>query len=182
MGSGYPEVEFSDYSAFKMGEEELGRARKVAEEIWGNNRRLNIRQQTVCKGYDYEINERGIVAEWAFCVYMGIERKPICGEDRGYDCEWKGMRVGVKSTRYREGALIELYRHYRDPIDVYALVVDMSPWFRMAGWVWKGEFWEKGGEWNIYSDAKPSKFMSQSQLYPIEWLKYGGISERQASG
>ena len=74
-------------------------------------------------GNPLDMDELGMVAEFAFCKYWNIfcdiAPAPKSG---GYDCILNGKRIDIKATHYKDGRLIKTLKENKD-VDCYALAI-----------------------------------------------------------
>lgn len=82
-----------------------------------------------------DIDEMGVMAEYAFCKYHNIFFDPTVHARSGtYDCVLKGKRVDVKSTNYPDGKLIATIKGNAD-VDVFVLAVITGNVVRFPGYI-----------------------------------------------
>jgi len=71
----------------------------------------------------YAIDEDGTIGEYAFCKHFNIFFDPSVSVRSGsYDCLYKGKRIDVKTTRYKEGELIATTKVNPD-VDIFVLAI-----------------------------------------------------------
>jgi hypothetical protein len=67
------------------------------------------------------IDEDGMMAEYAFCKHHNIFPDIVPGPRSGScDCVYKGKRIDIKSTRYKNGRLLATLKDNPD-VDLYVL-------------------------------------------------------------
>jgi len=120
----------------------------------------------------FQIDIDGCMGEIALCkhlnIYPDLDAKPVGqATDRG-DCEYRGLAIDVKTTRYKTGRLpCALWKN--NMVDVYVLMIaDGSPSLRCAGWAYAAEL--KRQE-NIKDLGRGELYiMEQNQLTDIQYL------------
>lgn len=109
------------------------------------------------------LDEDGMIAEYAFCKHFNIFPDIVPGPRSGsYDCIFKGKRIDVKSTRYRDGRLLATLKDNPD-VDVYVLaILEEDNVVRFPGYATKA---------SLCNDARKTNFgrgygysMSQGEL------------------
>lgn len=86
----------------------------------------------------------GILGEYAFCMYAGIDTAPIFdtslrssldGTDSG-DAVYNGMNIDVKTTKYANGSLlIKKYKLDNPNIDAYVLITGYFGRYEFKGFI-----------------------------------------------
>ena len=86
------------------------------------NRCGNINDPRVT-GDALDIDEQGMIAEYAFCKYWNVflDTTPTV-RSGGYDCILGGKRFDIKSTHYKNGKLLKTLKDNND-VDCYALAI-----------------------------------------------------------
>ena len=95
----------------------LGNLRSIA------SRGTGIKDVQMGKQSPLEIDEFGIMGEYAFCKHFNIFFDPVTyARAGGYDCILRGKRVDIKTTPYTSGKLIATLKKNMD-IDVFVLAI-----------------------------------------------------------
>jgi hypothetical protein len=82
-----------------------------------------------------DIDEMGVIAEFAFCKHYNIFFNPAIHARSGtYDCILKGKRIDIKSTARPDGRLIATIKGNPD-IDVFVLAIVMGNIVRFPGYI-----------------------------------------------
>lgn len=86
------------------------------------NRCSNIGDPRVT-GDALDIDEQGMIAEFAFCKYWNVflDFTPTV-RSGGYDCILRGKRLDIKSTHYKDGRLLKTLKE-NNHVDFYALAI-----------------------------------------------------------
>lgn len=132
------------------------------------SRENNVKDMRVGNDSSEAIDLEGMAAEIAYCklmnIYVDMDTNPP--EMPAFDCVSRlGVRVDVKSTKYRNGHLIATLRKIKKPPDKYVLVVGEFPSYSVVGEVWAEDLLHEGnlknfGYGNCYA-------VTQSELNPI---------------
>jgi len=132
------------------------------------SRENNVKDMRVGNDSSEAIDLEGMAAEIAYCklmnIYVDMDTNPP--EKPAFDCISRlGVRVDVKSTKYRNGHLIATLRKVKKPPDKYVLVVGEFPSYSVVGEVWAEDLLDEGnlkdfGYGNCYA-------VTQSELNPI---------------
>jgi len=86
-----------------------------------------------------EIDRDGLIAEYAFCKHFNVFPDLVPSPRSGsYDCQVKGQRVDIKSTRHKNGRLLATLKNNED-VDVYVLAIIDENEVEFIGWVYKNE-------------------------------------------
>lgn len=71
----------------------------------------------------FEIDEDGVIGEYAFCKAKNIFFDPSASPRSGsYDCIFMGKRIDIKTTRYAQGRLTATTKRNPD-VDIYVLAI-----------------------------------------------------------
>jgi len=132
------------------------------------SRENNVKDLRVGNDSSEDIDLEGMAAEIAYCKLMNIYVDMVTDppEMPSFDCISRlGVRVDVKSTKYRNGHLIATLRKVKKPPDKYVLVVGEFPSYSIVGEVWAEDLLLEGnlkdfGYGNCYA-------VTQSELEPI---------------
>ena len=96
--------------------------------VLGNMRTISARAGAVSdkqmgKQPAFEIDEDGVVGEYAFCKAKNIFFDPSASPRSGsYDCVLMGKRIDIKTTRYAQGRLAVTTKRNSD-VDIYILAL-----------------------------------------------------------
>lgn len=100
-------------------------------------RASNVKDAKVGDLSNIQIDEDGMIGEYAFCKKMNIFPDLIPGPRSGsYDCVFMGKRVDVKSTRRENGRLLSTTKN-NDDVDVYVLAIILGNKVRFPGFALK---------------------------------------------
>jgi len=95
----------------------LGNLRTFTDRVVG------VQDRQVGKNEPNEIDEDGVLAEFAFCKHWNIFFNPVPHPRKwSYDCMLKGRRIDIKSTRYKDCHLFGPKRR-NEEIDIYVLAI-----------------------------------------------------------
>ena len=117
----------------------------------------------------FDIDEDGVIAEYAFCKHFNIFFDPSAYPRSGsVDCYYKGQKIDIKSTRHKTGRLLATLKKNED-VDVYVLAIISNNEITFPGWAYATELCQESnlkdlGYGNGYA-------MDQSQLN--QWKKNG---------
>ena len=82
----------------------------------------------------------GVVGEYAFCkrnnIFPDLVASPRSGS---YDCIFKGYRIDVKATHYKDGRLLATTKKNND-VDRYVLAIVDGRKIYFPGWIEKDDF------------------------------------------
>ena len=107
----------------------LGNMRTIA------SRSAGITDAQVGKQNPLDIDEMGVMAEYAFCKHHNIFFDPTTYARSGsYDCVLMGKRIDIKSTTYPDGRLIATVKGNPD-VDVFVLAVVMGSVIKFPGYI-----------------------------------------------
>ena len=151
-----------------LNENEQRLAKFLAKSRYETNRANNVVDLKIGSDSNEYVDLEGMAAEIAYCklmnLYVDMETDPP--EMPSFDCDSRlGVRVDVKSTKYRDGHLIATLRKAKKPADKYVLVVGEFPSYSVVGEVWAEDLLHEGniknfGYGNCYA-------VTQSELEPI---------------
>lgn len=86
-------------------------------------RAAGVVDRKIGKQTGLEIDEDGMMAEFAFCKHFNIFPDLVPGPRSGScDCIYMGKRIDIKSTRYSNGKLLATTKDNPD-VDIYVLAV-----------------------------------------------------------
>lgn len=95
----------------------LGNARTIAA------RAGSVNDKQMGKQPAFEIDEDGVIGEYAFCKAKNIFFDPSASPRSGsYDCVLMGKRIDVKTTRYAQGRLAVTAKRNPD-VDIFVLAI-----------------------------------------------------------
>jgi hypothetical protein len=84
-----------------------------------------------------EIDLDGLMAEWAFCKYKNVFPDLVASPRSGTcDAIVNGLRIDVKSTRYKNGRLLVTLKDNPD-VDIYVLAIISKNDVTFVGWEYK---------------------------------------------
>ena len=87
------------------------------------NRSTSVKDKQIGKQDIHETDENGTTGEYAFCksknILFDISLNPRSGS---YDCIYKGKRIDIKTTKYKNGSLVATKKINPD-IDVFVLAI-----------------------------------------------------------
>lgn len=117
-------------------------------------------------GNAIENDEDGFIGEYAFCKannlfpdITGIPRR------RGYDCLFKGHRIDVKTTKYKNGKLM-VYDSNNTEVDVYVMAIVDGDTVTFPGYCTVKRFYEESAKF-ANSDGQTFRYeMTQDKLTP----------------
>lgn len=135
--------------------------------IIGNMRSISARAGSVTdvqmgKNNPLDIDEDGVIGEYAFCKHWNIFFDPSVSPRSGsYDCLLHHRRFDIKTTRHKEGKLIATMKHNPD-VDIYALAVLIGNTVLFPGYALQNDLCQES---NITDLGYGSGYaMTQSQL------------------
>jgi hypothetical protein len=94
------------------------------------------------KQADWLTDLEGIAGEIAACRYFKVypDTETNLTVLPGFDLmTWKGSRVDVKTTKYRNGKLLATLKKDVNACDIYVLVVGEFPTYELVGYATSGE-------------------------------------------
>lgn len=95
----------------------LGNARTIAA------RAGSVNDKQMGKQPAFEIDEDGVIGEYAFCKAKNIFFDPSASPRSGsYDCVLMGKRLDIKTTRYAQGRLAVTTKRNPD-VDIFVLAL-----------------------------------------------------------
>jgi len=116
-----------------------------------------------------EIDEDGVIAEYAFCKHFNIFFDPSAYPRSGsVDCVYKGQRIDIKSTRYSTGRLLATLKK-NEEVDVYVLAIITGKEVIFPGWAYARDLYREENIKNL--GHGPGYVMEQSQL--SQWKQNG---------
>ena len=102
-------------------------------------RAANIKDARMGDLSGLQMDEDGVIGEYAFCKKMNIFPDLIPGPRSGsHDCIFMGKRIDVKSTRREDGRLLTTLKN-NDDVDVYVLAIIIGNKVRFPGFAPKKE-------------------------------------------
>lgn len=120
----------------ELNEAEQRLAKFLAKARYENARSKNIPNKKIGPQSNELTDLEGIAGELAFCKLMNVYpnlQTVVIPED---DCLLlNGLRVDVKTTKYKNGRVLAASWKEENTIDVYALMVGEFPSYRFAGMI-----------------------------------------------
>jgi hypothetical protein len=114
-----------------------------------------------------DIDEDGVIAEYAFCRHFNIFFDPSAYPRSGsVDCVYKGFKIDIKSTRHENGRLLATLKN-NDEVDVYALAIITGREVRLVGWAYSKDLCKEENITNLGHGEGYA--LNQNQLR--EWKK-----------
>ena len=102
-------------------------------------RAANVRDARMGDLSGLQMDEDGMIGEYAFCKKMNIFPDLIPGPRSGsYDCILNGRRIDVKSTRWSDGRLLATLKN-NDDVDIYVLAIIDGNVVKFPGFALKRE-------------------------------------------
>mgnify|MGYP001284669909 FL=1 len=151
-----------------LNENEQKFAEYLAKKRWDFNRDKGTPHLYSGPQPDEQTDVEGMGGELAYCklmnIYPDFETNPT--EMPTYDCVSRlGVRIDVKTTKFRSGHLIAPLAKAKKPPDKYVLVVGEIPTYSIVGEVWAVDLLHEGnlkdfGYGNCYA-------VTQVELNPI---------------
>lgn len=109
-------------------------------------RAANVRDARMGDLSGLQMDEDGMIAEYAFCKKMNIFPDLIPGPRSGTcDCIMQGKRIDVKSTRRENGRLLATLKDNSD-VDIYVLAIVADNKVRFPGFALKKDLCVKANE------------------------------------
>jgi len=111
----------------------------------GNMRHIACRSNFVTdtqvgKQGKFDIDQDGVIGEYAFCKYHNIFMSVDLSIRSGsFDCMIRGKRIDVKTTRVKNGRLIKTLKENQD-VDIYVLAILDGNTVTFPGWIEKENF------------------------------------------
>ena len=103
-------------------------------------RAANVKDARIGDLSGLQMDEDGMIGEYAFCKKMNIFPDLIPGPRSGsYDCIFMGKRIDVKTTRRKNGRLLSTLKD-NDDVDIYVLAIIDGNTVRFPGFALKKEF------------------------------------------
>jgi len=121
----------------KLNDQELDLARKIASLRYGSSREAGVHNAKIGGQSNFETDFMGFAGELAFCkLFNCYPDFAIVAGGADYDCIVGGLRVDVKTTKYRSGHLLSRADKEYPNIDVFALIIGdaLSGEFEFVGW------------------------------------------------
>jgi hypothetical protein len=118
-----------------------------------------------------EIDELGVMGEYAFCKHFNIFFDPTTyARAGGADCVLRGQRIDVKTTAYLDGKLIATVKGNTD-IDVFVLAIarDGGSEFVFPGYISAKRFYKEENLTNLGHGSTYA--VTQDRLSP--WKEAG---------
>ena len=121
----------------------LGNLRTVA------SRGAGITDAQMGKQNPLDIDEMGVMAEYAFCKYHNIFLDPtIYARSGTCDCVLMGKRIDIKSTNYPDGKLVATIKGNSD-VDVFVLAIVTGNVVRFPGYITAKSFYREDNITNL---------------------------------
>jgi len=109
-----------------------------------------------------DIDEDGVIAEYAFCKRFNIFFDPCAYPRSGsIDCVYKGHQIDIKSTRHTNGRLLATLKK-NDEVDIYVLAIIDGNEVRFPGWAYAKTLFDPANVTNLGHGEGYA--MEQSQL------------------
>ena len=91
-----------------------------------------------------QIDFDGVMTEYAFCKLNNIFPDIVPGARSGtYDCFWNGLRIDIKSTRYKTGMLLGMMKKNED-VDAYVLaIIRQADTIEFKGWAYQDDLYQE---------------------------------------
>ena len=119
-----------------LNEAEQRLAKFLAKARYENARSKHIHDKKIGPQSGELTDLEGIAGELAFCRLMNVYPDLQTDEILSYDCLLlNGLRVDVKTTKYRNGKILAAGWKDKNAVDVYALMVGEFPNYRFAGMI-----------------------------------------------
>jgi hypothetical protein len=118
-----------------LNESELKICEWLGKSRYQNNRVASISDKKIGPQSVEETDLEGICGEFAFCKAMNLyPDMSINTRSGGYDILMNGLRVDVKTTKYKNGKLLAAKSKKISDSDLYVLVIGERPNYTIAGW------------------------------------------------
>ena len=131
-------------------------------------RAVNRKDQQIGNQPSWQTDEDGIGGEMAASRLLNVYPSLILKPDAGWDVEYKGRKVDVKTTRYKSGRLLAKLNARKDEVDIYLLVTGTFPEYTVVGYAEKDELLN---EKNIIDLGHGEGYgLTQDMLKPVEQL------------
>ena len=96
-----------------------------------------------------DIDEMGVIAEYAFCKHHNLFFNPTVNARSGtYDCVLMGKRIDIKSTHYPDGKLFATIKGNSD-VDVFVLAIVTGNVVRFPGYITAKSFYREDNITNL---------------------------------
>ena len=148
------------------GEQEV--CRKLSTERYSLARANGREDQQIGKQPSWQTDLEGIGGEIAASKVLNVYPSLILEPDSGWDIKYRGIKIDVKTTKYKTGRLIAKLNTRSDEVDAYLLVTGVFPEYQIRGFATKGELLSD----NNINDLGhgPGYTLTQDKLHPIEEL------------
>ena len=124
--------------------------------------------QQIGKQSSEQTDLEGIGGEIAASKVLNVYPSPILELDSGRDIKYRGIKIDVKTTKYKTGKLVAKLNTRSEEVDVYLLVTGVFPDYIIRGFALKDELLS---DKNINDLGHgPGYTLTQDKLRPIEEL------------
>jgi hypothetical protein len=118
-----------------LNESELKICEWLGKSRYQNNRVASVSDKKIGPQSVEETDLEGICGEFAFCKAMNLyPDMSINTRSGGYDILMNGLRVDVKTTKYKNGKLLAAKTKKISDSDLYVLVIGERPSYTVVGW------------------------------------------------
>lgn len=129
-----------------LNKQELRLAKFIANQRAEFNKHSGVKEAKVGKQDSSVIEFEGMCGEIAFCklfnIYPDLRVEVVTQLNDDGDCTYKGKRVDVKTTSYKNGKLLTA-PWKKDNVDLYALMIGESPTYEFKGFAHASELKSK---------------------------------------
>jgi hypothetical protein len=115
----------------------------LAKQRYELARKNNRPDQQIGKQSSEQTDLDGIGGEMAASKVLNVYPSLILEPDSGWDIQFNGYKIDVKTTRYKTGRLLAKLNARDEQVDVYLLVTGVFPDYSIRGWVMKEELLDK---------------------------------------
>jgi hypothetical protein len=131
-------------------------------------RAVDRKDQQIGDQPSWQTDEDGIGGEIAASRLLNVYPSLILKPDAGWDVIYKGKKIDVKTTRYKNGRLLAKLNSRDDEVDAYLLVTGVFPEYSVIGYALKDSLLSKD---NIIDLGHGRGYgLIQDRLTPIEKL------------
>ena len=131
-------------------------------------RAVDRKDQQIGNQPSWQTDEDGIGGEIAASRLLNVYPSLILKPDSGWDVIYKGNKIDIKTTRYKNGRLLAKLNARDDEVDAYLLVTGVFPEYSVIGYASKDSLLSKN---NIIDLGHGRGYgLSQDKLIPIEKL------------
>jgi len=119
----------------KLTDSELKICEWLGKNRYENNRSFSIQDKKIGPQSVQETDIEGICGEFAFCkAYNLYPDMSVNTRSGGHDILINGVRVDVKTTKYKTGMLLASKDKKEHDSDIYVLVIGARPSYSIIGW------------------------------------------------